>query len=541
MERYPKSPWSGEAYLHLGIAAKEDGRLIEAAQIFQNIADKTSEKPNSKLRDQKRERKQRGGGPLDAEREADITKALADAATLEEAVAKLDSADESDDDDESFEIHMKAVQQLADVDMSMGHYNAAQQHLSEIVRDDLNWRRRTWAKSEMQRASFLSRNAATLMACGPQALGLVLVSQNKANDGLEKVKAPRAQGFSLAELKTLAHQNGVEMDGFKAQPRELANLPLPAILHYDFGPDSSASGQAAPRASNGHFVVLQGVDAASQTVRVYDPSQGRSQRMSYAQLSEQWSGQGLALEKARVRLAVAPLGTEAMKRAVGGQTTNGNRNIGSSENNDVIAGGPSDHGSPVVEINRFSQNMYVHDTPLWYQPSRGPAVEISLSYNSQDSMSYYQRFGRRWMFNYNSYATFAPGAARAGVTIMMPDGSARSYGYDYTTSKHISPPGDFTTVENNSLGGVTLKFQDGTQWVYSNSGTGDVKFLTSIVDPWNNALNLNYDASGKLISILDADQKYTYLDYDSNGNVWRVRDPFGRVATFSYNNYSNPK
>ena len=528
MKDYPKTPWSGEALLHLGYEAKENGRLVEALQIFQTIADKTSEKPNQKLRAKKRERKTRGVDITDAEREADIDKALEGAATLEEAVSKLDSAEESDDDDESFEIHMKAKQQLADVDLLMGHYGAAQQKLSEIVRDDLNCRRRTWASSEWQRANFLSKNAATLMACGPQALGVVLASLDKSDDEVRKAKAPRAQGFSLAELKTLAHHNGVEMRGFEAQTAALSQLPLPAILHYDFGPDTSITSNGKSGASNGHFVVLQGVDANSQMVRVFDPSQHSSQRLSYAQLKRQWSGRGLVLQNKAVRRIGSVPSEAAMRAAVGGQTATANRNVGDSDNNAFSAGGA---GMPSVEINRFSMNQNIEYTPMWYQPSRGPSVNISLNFNSLDSLSQYQKVGRKWMLNYTTYAYESNGH----VIIVMPDASKADYVIDSTNPNRFNGlPGDFAYVEK-SAGAYTLVFQDGSRWFYKRTATA-VNFLSRMEDPWQLGLDFLYDGSNRLVTIRDADGKNTTLSYDAQNLVASVQDPFGRVATFNYFN-----
>ena len=280
MNAYPKSPWSGEALLHLGYDAKENGRLIEAQELFHTIADKTSDTPNEKLRQAKRERKARGGAVTEAERDADVEKALAGAATLEDAVMKLDSSEVSDEDDESFEVHMKAKQQLADIDLTVGHFSAAAETLGEIIKEDTDWHRRVWARTQLQRASFLEKGAAPLMACGPQALGVMMVGLHKKAqaDKVQQAVASRPQGFSMAELQALAAQNGIKTRGFRAGIVDLPKIALPAILHYDFGASKNAK-------ASGHFVVLQGVDAKGGMVRLFDPLQKGSLRMSYAQLT----------------------------------------------------------------------------------------------------------------------------------------------------------------------------------------------------------------------------------------------------------------
>ena len=317
--RYPQSPWAGEAMLHLGYDAKNNGRLIEAQEIFTAISEKTADKPNEKLRAAKRQRKARGGAILDAEREADVKKALAATNSLEDAVSKLDSSEQSDDDDESFEIHMKARQQLADIDLVMGHFDAAGDKLGEIMEQDTNWERRVWARTQSQRADFLKSSGASLMACGPQALGMVMVGLHKTAgaDKIRQTAATRSQGVSMADLQNLAWQNGVKMRGFRADVGQLSKIPLPAILHYDFGSDSSKS------TKSGHFVTLQGVDSKSEMVRLFDPLLERSARISYAQLNRQWSGQGLSLvDVAKGGVAVGTaLSKGAMNAAIGSSTT----------------------------------------------------------------------------------------------------------------------------------------------------------------------------------------------------------------------------
>ena len=60
------------------------------------------------------------------------------------------------------------------------------------------------------------------------------------------------------------------------------------------------------------------------------------------------------------------------------------------------------------------------DTPLWYDTTIGPGVEIKLSYNTQSVLAQNEPFGHRWMFNYASYLVVDPGGA---VTIFEMDGS----------------------------------------------------------------------------------------------------------------------
>ena len=571
MDKYPKSPWSGEAALHLGYAAKEGGRLIDAVNMFQEILDKTSDQPNEKLRKQKRERKARGGGVLDSEREADIDKALAGTASFEAAVDKLDSAEESDDDDESFEIHMKAKQQLADIDIAMGHFNDASVKLSEIMEEDTDWHRRVWARNQLQRTNVLQQNGATLMSCGPQALGTMLVGLGKdgAAKKVKKAVAPNSQGFSMAQLKTLAAQNGVQTRGFRANTSQLSELALPAILHYDFGRDSKGRGK-----DSGHFVVLQGVDEVSKMVRLFDPLPKKSARLSYAQLERQWSGKGLEVAKENVRSVGVALGVQDLKSAVGSATTFGTEHDKGVTNNNSDVGVGNGVDGPAVQVNQASFNVYAQHTVMSYQPARGAAINITLSYNS-DAGSNYGRpspVGDKWMLNYASRATtyyiddpYGIGGTKQAIEIQMPDGSKRYYWQHngVPLNRFQGVAGDFNYAEPVTNDSFNLIFPDGTRWLYDTLPNENDFYLRQMTDPEGQSIYMNYTpyyvgtgtdrrrelgfigssaggsfsvsySQGKISSIADSNGRSVGLGYNGNSMLSQVTDRAGRVFNYDY-------
>ena len=548
LKQYPATPWAGEAALHVGYDAREGGRLLDAQQTFNTVLEKTSDKPNQQLRALKRELKKRGDKVLEGQREAKARKALEGADSLEEAVAKLDT---EGDDDESFEIHQKAKVQLADLDLLMGHFADAAQKFNEIASEDTNWRRRTWAEHQLHNVvvAAAQANAGQLVACGPQALGAVLVAlhKNARADKVRQAVAPRAQGFSLAELKSLAAKNGVEMRGFRGDIGGLAALPLPAILHYDFGADSHAK-ESGNRGASGHFVTLQRVDAKGKNVRVFDPLQKRAVRLSFAQLKREWSGQGLALEGGRTRLVAANLDAGAMKRAVGGIEAYGRENyLGASVNNALVGGG-NDAYWPTIEVNRGSFNNFVRQTPLFYQPTHGPAVTIGLSHNSLISDARYQPFGNKWMFDYSSYMEKTDyqdgyGNLKVELKFYMPDGSVEFYHGDQNATYYAPLPGSghFSQVEKGGgYGSYTMIFQDGSRWLYQ--GSGNTSFVTRMQNVRGFGLDISYTSSPgvspRISKITDADYRDTIFTYGPNG-VSTVTDPFGRKASFGYDTNGN--
>jgi RHS repeat-associated protein len=68
---------------------------------------------------------------------------------------------------------------------------------------------------------------------------------------------------------------------------------------------------------------------------------------------------------------------------------------------------PTSNGAPSWSVNMINANLYVTDTPLWYEPDVGPAVNIRLNYNSQANPLWIGLFGRMWNFNYGYASRFA--------------------------------------------------------------------------------------------------------------------------------------
>ena len=568
MEKYPQTPWAGESALHLGYAAKNEGRLLDAVSIFEEVLDKTSDQPNEKLREAKRQRNARGGNFTNEEREADVSRALEGALSLEAAVEKLDSSKESDDDDESFEIHMKAKQQLADIEMAMGHYGDASQKLGEIMEEDTDWHRRVWARTQLQRASFLANedNGATLLSCGPQALGVMMVGLHKEKSA-EKVKAAVAkdsQGFSMAELRTLAAKNGVALRGFRADVGQLPDLALPAILHYDYGRDSKGKGK-----NSGHFVVLQGVDSKGAMVRLFNPLTKSSSRLSFAQLERQWSGQGLSVSGASAQFVGARLDERAMKAAVGSSTTFAStHDIGDVGNNSSVGIGDG-ISAPAVTVNQASMNVHIDHTVTTYQSSRGPSTAITLTYNSDSSgdFSYFGVVGtgRKWGFNYSStsylnHQQVPVNTSGSLIVVEMPDGSQDLYHWEQGANRYVGENGNFNwigRVSTYQLSGRRTQYQyvlsspDGTQWYYEGDNSSCV--LRSVTDTYGYSTWIYYaDAgagSGKYIErIVDATGGTTtfgrglggsYTTNSVRGVITSITDPLGRVTTFRYDDYAN--
>ncbi len=540
---YPESPWNGEAVLHLGCDAKYNGRFDEAQEKYDSLLKNTSDKKPAKDAESGRPMRTRSAVEAQRRLSVQVERILEKSATPEDAVDNVD-----DQIDLSFEIHQKAKLRWADLNLAMGRFDEASRKLADILSTDTDWRRLTWAQHWLRTANFYKHNAPQLMACGPQALGVVLAAlhQKEAASRVVLAVAPRATGFNLAELQTLAAKNGAAMHGFKTSASELDKLPLPAILHYDWGGAASGAKDKSPfrlAGGTGHFVVLHEVNTRSKTVQLFDPIEKRFYSLSFAQLNRQWSGQGLALDGGKTRLASAQLDRASMEKAVGGccGVPSKEDDLGDSPNNEpCIPCGDSDKGEPVVEINRATMNMYVHDTPLWYEPAKGPSVGVSISYNSQDATTQNTPFGNKWMFNYGTYLVEDTALGGGRVTVFMPDGSKDNYTPD-GAGGYRNEIGNFSRLQKSSATNYSITFQDGTRWVYDiPRGTTSLQvFLREVVDPLGFKLQFGYDQNVRLTTITDADGGVTTINYNAAGKAATVWEPSGRHAAFSYDAQGN--
>ena len=91
----------------------------------------------------------------------------------------------------------------------------------------------------------------------------------------------------------------------------------------------------------------------------------------------------------------------------------------------------------------------------------------------------------------------------------------------------VSPPGDFSKLEQNPDNTFTRTMKDGTQHHF------DANSLhTSTVDRNGNTTTYTYDANDNLTSITDPANLVTTFTYDANGKLDTITDPANRVTDF---------
>ncbi|MHC1725921.1 MAG: RHS repeat-associated core domain-containing protein [Syntrophobacteraceae bacterium] len=470
--KYPESPWSSEAVLHLGCYAHYHGRYLDAEDSFNWVLEKN--KGNN----------QPGARAI-------VNKSKLRLGVLRVAQDRLEEAEE---------------------------------FFRDLKREGHDWRHRTYAASWMQRLSTLKADKLALLNCGTKALAYLLKKRGngEAAEELEMMKPGSLRGYSMEMLSEVSARYGLDLVAVKLPMEEVMQLSLPVIVYVTRG----------DKAGRGHYLVLD--KSGEGELELLDPQSQQRFRQTPDDFAREWSGIALLFAE-ETSIPGVRLSSLEMREIFGGccGVARSSGNTGNNRNcrwQDGVKG--CQNGSPIWGVNMVNMNFYMADTPLWYSSPVGPSVSIALSYNSQSSTTYHEPFGNKWQFNYSSYLVVDPGGT---VTIFMPDGSIDSYIPD-GGGGYLHPYQVFNKLKKIAENHFELRFSDDTVHVYKiPSGTASMQpFLTQVRDAHGKSLNFGYNGSVQLTKITDAMGKVTSLTYNPQGLVSKVSDPFGRSADFLY-------
>lgn len=370
--------------------------------------------------------------------------------------------------------------------------------------------------------------------CGPMALQQIKRALNsQAPDDLEILNsASTQQGFSLPQVAALSKQVGLN---YQMAFREKGGaFVVPSVVHWKVG----------------HYAGL--VRQESDRYLLQDPTFGNDVWATKHALEAETSGYFL--------LPPGPL--PAGWRSVSPEEGNSIRGKGNTTGSDTTCTGKDDLntggtcsgdgvGMAVSSVHLMLVNLNLKDTPVGYSPPVGPAVRFTVRYNHRDAFQpanfNYANFGPKWTCDWISYITDNPQSPSADVRYYIMGGGTRTFtGFNPTTQSFAYQQYDQTLLTRTSANSYQMLSRDGSKLIFSQSdgsaGTARKIFLTQILDPFGNAVTLNYDGNLRLVGITDAIGQVTTVAYVSDApadgelfyQVARVTDPFGRFATFAY-------
>jgi RHS repeat-associated protein len=208
---------------------------------------------------------------------------------------------------------------------------------------------------------------------------------------------------------------------------------------------------------------------------------------------------------------------------------------------------PNKEGPMGVEVNTLTGNLFFTRTDV-VLPARGFNMIMSFHYNSfnfETNLGY----GNGWGFNYD--IRYKNDTANS-KTIVWGDG--REDNYTIAASGLKGPRGYYTNLAEYQAGKYLLTERNGVKYYFDNNTHKKITrmedlngnflgfnyrdtLLTSVSNNSGQIITLNYDASGKLTSIADAntlpERTWTYA-YDASGNLTSAKDPLGNAVNYAY-------
>ncbi len=245
-------------------------------------------------------------------------------------------------------------------------------------------------------------------------------------------------------------------------------------------------------------------------------------------------------------------------------------------------------GMPAWRVSEPYLNLWLEDEPLGYQPAYGPRIPFQLKFKQRDETSTFQDVGMSWECSWLSLieANYAPFAAY----VHLPGGGVSTFKNTDLTATNYYNNLRLTSFTNSSgvITNFELLFTDGAKYTYDYNpdgygtqfyltkmkdaqgnivtlqyqdfGTGFVDLkcvidatgltntmtynttdypadvITSVVDPYNRSITLQYDTDGTLTNITDVAGLSTSIGYDGTGWVTSLSTPYGVTSFISEDN-----
>jgi len=433
-----------------------------------------------------------------------------------------------------------ALGELARMHARLGHADALDALLKEVGDRPMRGSASEAIAGAREGLHQMRHNPAVAYTCGPAALASLVVAAREGlgtaspslagvtDDSLSRIRNyPSGEnGIRMEEVLALADAAGM---GLVAVRRPAgAPLPLPAVVHWKVD----------------HYAAVVG--KRDGLYHVIDPTFGRDLWITQDALDSESSGLFMILKEAAAGWVTAS--AQELRATMGrGYVTSFDQN---DTRSDSMLEEPQScpRGMCVPNIVSMVNSLRLSDVPVGYASAVGPDVFTRITYNqreaSQPSAFSYTNLGPKWSMNWISYIEDDPWSE--GTSTRRIDGGGGSVVYDgYSISQ-----GTYRREQRTGAQLVRLtvspavyerRLRDGGKEVFSasNGATNYPRriFLTKIIDPQGNALDLAYDANMRLSSVTDAFAKVTtfhYLHAVDPFLVTGITDPFGRSAAFAY-------
>jgi RHS repeat-associated protein len=421
-------------------------------------------------------------------------------------------------------MNAKATLRLGALAMESGNLDAATQRFASLHASSDTPSHSTYASYWITRLSLMKEKTTSMRDCAQKSLAEICAVMGKpaAAAKLRVMENTRPKGFNLQEIEDLAKEQGLTAGTVITTDAHIADLPVPFIAHYSRGEQL-------------HFVAVL-AQPTNGRIRLFDTRAGGVIEADYGDFKGRWSGYATLFHKVPEISGIQLASAESKRTVVGGC-------CGLPKAPDDLACGKSggggcsscSRGMPSWSVNPVNMNLNIQDSPMWWDAPYGPGINMTLNYNSLDSLVSIRPFGDKWTFAYSAYAMQDPSGA---VLIMY--GNAFIERYSHNVDGTFSPESRNAGSTLTKTGDYTFVVEgnDGTKYTFSvpisMSGASAASLLTSIEDKYGATVTIQHNPQGALISITHSAGGTWGVTYNAAGKVSCITDPFGRVATFVY-------
>ena len=431
-------------------------------------------------------------------------------------------ATKSDSSPAARAIAFRALGELLELKSRLGRTDDVQALISDAEGLDLSGPITERVEQARQALWLMLNEPGDSFRCGPLALEKVL-TQNTPDQEVPAIVAAlksTSRGTALSQLRDVAQQAGVRMDGIRRAPG--APVPVPSVVHWKVGHFA-----AVVRESAGRYLVV-------------DPTFVDEVWVTPATLDEEASGAFLTPTR-RLETGWSPL-TEYDLASTWGK--------GGPGGQDPQYQGPKCEcpGLAGYGIQESLGALTISDTPVSYAPARGPSLSFRVTYNQRDvfqpQVFTYSNVGPKWTFDWLSYVEDDPANPAQAVKIYLRGGGQETYNsYDPTTMAYAPQLRSRARLVRTATSPIRYerRLTDGSIEVFSQPVAGASVprkvLLTGLVDSQGDALTFVYDGLLRLVALVDATGQATTVAYENANDrlkISRVTDPLGRSARFDY-------
>lgn len=395
--------------------------------------------------------------------------------------------------------------------------------------------------------------------CGTYALrhlGLTLGCTNflaalgEQSPGVELLAVPSPSGgFSLSSLKKLAAK--YEMGLSTTFRTAGSDLVVPSLVHW----------------KQNHYAAI--VAKQGDSFRVVDPTFGDPRWISRDAINAEASGYFMVAADSRPSSWRDVTDEEASsvfgKGAPNHVNDDDDQHACSMPGNNAEECSTNCTGMVRWWVSEPYTTLWLEDTPLSYQPSRGPELRFHHSFkqrNTRPESTASFATGMGWEFNWKSYVraeNFASGTVTSNsvttpfatydAQVFLSGGGIQRFGNTNQFGDVASQPVNYfgqtrlVPIFDGSLAfiGFDLVYVDGSKDEYRHvgydGGSTIELHLTARLDAVGNTTSLVYGFLNRLSQVVDVDGRSTVFSYTNSLSPHRITqiiDPFARTNTLLY-------